>query len=609
MSVSRYKELIFMLRLLGRIKFRYFAGMLLFSLASASMPIILAFVFKLLIDAVLSGEIAGLRDAVVLLASAFAGLAAVSSLSGYLFQTAVKRAMVRLRVQLFETLCAMQPDQSARIHSGTAASLFANDVPVMERAYTEAFQTTLHFVLLGLGSIAAMFYLDWRFPAGLLVITGFSVWLGAKFMRQLRLGGKRQQNMMTRFAEHYADAKDGLSVIQMFGMQRRITRRFHSITDRLNETSLRIGTSTARLEGVEYMMDIVGFAGVVVIGGFLYSYGMAEFGTIVAIVQLQMGFVGIFSGISAPLALLQQSIAAAGRVERWLAMPKEADEAALSRIAAAGTAAALEAAAAGSGSAHSPTGQAAGPLAVEWSGVYAGYGDRRAILSGVTLAVEAGSLCAVVGWSGCGKSTLLRSLLGFVKPEAGIIRVGGRDIGTLAPEELRRLIAYVPQEPLLFEGTIADNIRHGRPDATDEQVERAAEEAGAMSFIDRLPERFGFPIGERGHRLSGGERQRIAIARALIKEAPIVVLDEPTASLDGETERSVGTAVQALRGRRTIIVVAHRLATIADADQIAVMHDGIVVEQGTHGELLRLGGWYEALYESQAYPALTKTGA
>ncbi|WP_164779831.1 ABC transporter ATP-binding protein, partial [Paenibacillus kobensis] len=584
MSASRYKELVFMLRLVGRIKFRYFAGILLFSLASASMPIILAFVFKLLIDAVLSGEIAGLRAAVVLLGSAFAGLAAVSSLSGYLYQTAVKRAMVRLRVQLFETLCAMQPDQSARLHSGAAASLFANDVPVMERAYTEAFQTTLHFVLLGFGSIAAMFYLDWRFPAGLLVITGVSVWLGAKFMRQLRLGGKRQQNMMARFAEHYADAKAGLSVIQMFGMQRRITRRFDSISGRLNETSVRIGTSTARLEGVEYMMDIVGFAGVVVTGGFLYSYGMAEFGTIVAIVQLQMGFVGIFSGISAPLALLQQSFAASGRVRQWLDTRVEpSNPQAADRLAA---------------------GQSAAAVGISWSGVAAGYGDLQPqVLRGVNLQVEAGSTYGIVGWSGCGKSTLIGTLLGFVKPESGTIRIGGRDIESIAPEELRRLIAYVPQESLLFEGTIADNIRHGRLDATDEMVERAAQAAGATAFISRLPGGFSFEVGERGHRLSGGERQRISIARALIKDAPILVMDEPTSSLDGETERAVSGAVAALKGTRTIIVVAHRLSTIEDADRIVVMHDGTVVEHGTHSELLRLGGWYEALYESQAYPA------
>ncbi|GFN29931.1 ABC transporter ATP-binding protein [Paenibacillus xylaniclasticus] len=624
MRASGFRDAALLLRLLGDYRLRYLVGVVLYSLAAASMPIILAFVFKLLIDALVN-ESGSLQSPVLLLASSFVMLAAASSLCGYLFQTAVKRAMSKLRTQLFETMCAARAERIGQIHSGTAASLYTGDVPIMERAYTEAIQTTLQLSFLGLGSIAAMLALDWRFPAGLLIITAISVWLGSRFMRQLRLAGRRQQNMLARFAEHYADAKEGLSVIQMFGMQPRVTRRFQSIAGRLNDTSVRIGTSTARLEAVEYMMDIVGFGGVVVLGGFLYSYGLAEFGTVVAIVQLQMGFIGIFSGISAPLALLQQSFAAAGRVKRWLDMPKETDCAVQWDETAAGAPAEAAAAAIsewGGGEASfvpvvgmDSMGEAAHtasitePLALEWSGVHAGYGERQTILNGVTLQVEAGSLCAVVGWSGCGKSTLLRTLLGFVKPAAGVIRIGGRDIREMEPDELRRLIAYVPQEPLLFAGTIADNIRHGRPDATDEQVELAAEAAGAKSFIDRLPGRYSFEIGERGHLLSGGERQRISIARAIIKEAPVMLLDEPTSSLDGEIERAVTAAVEALRGQRTILVVAHRLATIIEADQIAVMHDGSVVEQGTHAELLQLGGWYEALYESQTYPAVTKTGA
>ncbi|HWQ90786.1 MAG TPA: ABC transporter ATP-binding protein, partial [Clostridia bacterium] len=232
----------------------------------------------------------------------------------------------------------------------------------------------------------------------------------------------------------------------------------------------------------------------------------------------------------------------------------------------------------------------------------------RPILDGVDLEVQAGQTLAIVGPSGSGKTTLMALLMRFYDPQEGAIRLDGRDLRKLKQRSLRRNIGTVLQDPLLFNDTVRNNIAYGRPEATPEDVERAAQAANAHALIAQLPDGYDTMLGERGGRLSVGERQRVAIARALLKDPPILVLDEATSSLDAESEALVQEALDRLMQGRTTFVIAHRLATVVHADRIIVLKQGRVSESGTHETLMRSRGYYSTLVERQTRGLIRNEG-
>ncbi len=226
-------------------------------------------------------------------------------------------------------------------------------------------------------------------------------------------------------------------------------------------------------------------------------------------------------------------------------------------------------------------------------------GESNKVFEDFSLHIPAGERVGLVGRSGSGKTTLTKLILRLSDVQEGQILIDGQDISKVTQQSLRHQIAYVPQEPLLFHRTIRENIAYGKPDATDEEIRRAADEANATEFIEKLPDGFETLTGERGVKLSGGQRQRIAIARAILADAPILILDEATSALDSESERLVQEALEHLMKGRTSIVVAHRLSTVANLNRIVVLHDGRIVEDGTHEQLICAGGEYERLWNRQ----------
>jgi ABC-type multidrug transport system fused ATPase/permease subunit len=221
------------------------------------------------------------------------------------------------------------------------------------------------------------------------------------------------------------------------------------------------------------------------------------------------------------------------------------------------------------------------------------------VLDGVSLSVNAGETIAIVGPSGAGKTTIFQMLMRFADPEDGSVALDGRDIRTLPLDYLRGAFSYVPQDGALFSGTVRENILLGRPDASQDDIEKAARDAQAHDFIAALPEGYDTMLGERGMRLSGGQKQRIALARALLKNSPVLLLDEATASLDTENEKAIQQAIHQLRGKRTVMIIAHRLSTVLEADRIYVMQSGKIVEEGTHTELLARNGVYARMVGQQ----------
>jgi ATP-binding cassette subfamily B protein len=221
------------------------------------------------------------------------------------------------------------------------------------------------------------------------------------------------------------------------------------------------------------------------------------------------------------------------------------------------------------------------------------------VLRGLDLDLAQGEVVALVGPSGGGKSTVASLLLRFYDPEAGYVSVDGRDLKTVSPRSLREQVGIVSQEPVLFATSIEENIRYGRPGATMEEVQAAARAANAEQFVLDFPEGYRTPVGERGVQLSGGQKQRIAIARAILKDPPILVLDEATSALDAESEHLVQDALDRLMKGRTTLVIAHRLSTVQGADRVLVLDQGRVAEQGTHGELIQRDGLYRRLVQRQ----------
>jgi ABC-type multidrug transport system fused ATPase/permease subunit len=238
---------------------------------------------------------------------------------------------------------------------------------------------------------------------------------------------------------------------------------------------------------------------------------------------------------------------------------------------------------------------------IAWEGVRFAYPTRRdmAVLQEIDLAVEPGEVVALVGPSGAGKSTLAQLLSRFYDPEVGRIRLDGRDLRQLDPGWLRRQIGVVSQEPILFSGTIADNIRYARPEASDEEVTAAARAANAHDFVERFPDGYATRVGERGVQLSGGQKQRVAIARAVLKDPRVLVLDEATSALDAESEHLVQEALERLMRGRTTLIIAHRLSTVVGADRAVVLDGGRIVQVGSHSALMSEDGPYRRLVERQ----------
>jgi ATP-binding cassette subfamily B protein len=236
---------------------------------------------------------------------------------------------------------------------------------------------------------------------------------------------------------------------------------------------------------------------------------------------------------------------------------------------------------------------------IELRDVHFGYGDGPTVLDGIDLRIPAGETHAIVGATGAGKSTLTRLLLRFHDPRSGSVHIDGVDVRDVSFASLRRAIGYVSQDVFLFQGTVRDNLAFGRPDATDEEIEAAARQAEAHEFIASMPSGYATIVGERGQKLSGGQRQRLSIARAILRQPAILVLDEATSAVDNETEAAIQRSLARVAEGRSAVVIAHRLSTVRDADRIWVLEDGRVAESGTHDELVDAGGLYAALWRVQ----------
>lgn len=478
---------------------------------------------------------------------------------------------LHLRRVLYLKLQALGPVGLGAERSGELANSLTDGVEAVEAYYARYLPAIALMAAVPLSILAFLWPADWISGLVLLgtapLIPLFMILIGKGAERF----NQRQWRKLARLSAHFLDVIQGLGTLKLFNASRREAEVVARVSDEYRQSTmavLRVAfLSSLTLE----FFATVSIAVVAVSIGFRLFWGQMDFlhGFFVLLLapELYLPLRNLGSQYHARMA----AIGGAERIIEILGTP---------------------------GRSPGPGGHATPDLrevSIRFRQVSFSYPGNRPALDGLDMEIRPGTRLALVGPSGAGKSTVVNLLLGFVQPSSGEILVGDRSLGSLDPEEWRRHLAWVPQNPYLFHGTLLDNIRLGRPDASDAQIREAARLARADVFIDRLPLGYQTPVGERGQGLSGGEIRRIALARAFLRDAPLVILDEATASLDPESEREVVAAIETLAADRTLLVIAHRLHTVRCADQILVLDGGRVVEAGAHDALMGRDGLYQRL--------------
>ena len=460
---------------------------------------------------------------------------------------------------------------------GEITSRLTSDIATVQLAVSQALAQFINQLIMLVGGVIVLFVLNVQLTVVMLAILPAVIIAGAYFGRKLR---KISTQFQDRVADANASAEEalvGMRVVKSFTAEEIEAERYGHLIDESYQVALRRAKARAFFIPSIILAMFMGIGIVLWVGGRQVLAGDLLAGDLIAFLLLTVfvaGSIGTFTGL---YSQLQEAIGASRRIFELLDagpdLPEPADPQVLDTVSGE----------------------------VRFEGVQFRYGDRGddMVLSGVELTARPGEVIALVGPSGAGKSTLVTLVPRFYDPTFGRILLDGIDIRELDVSFLRSLIGIVPQETQLFSGTVAENIRYGRPGAADSDVRAAAHAANAHDFIMGFPDDYRTIVGERGVKLSGGQRQRVAIARALLKDPRILILDEATSSLDSESEALVQEALERLMRGRTTFVIAHRLSTVRNADRIVVLDGGKIVEEGPHETLLANGGLYQELHQKQ----------
>ncbi|TXN73106.1 ABC transporter transmembrane domain-containing protein [Methylobacterium sp. WL6] len=521
---------------------------------------------------------------------ALLGVVAVLALSSaaryYTVVTLGERVVANLRSAVFRQLTLLDPAFFDKTQSGEIVSRLTADATQVKAVFGVSISILLRNLFLFVGAVAMMVITSPRLSVLVLVAIPLIVFPLIVSGRGVRRRSRAAQDRLADASAYAAEAVGAVRTMQAFGMGRATADRFAQASENAYSAAGESIRARALLTGVAIFLISASVVGVMWYGAqgvLAHTMSAGQLSQFVLYAVFGASALGQLSEVYGELAQ------AAGAAER------------LGEILAA-----VPAIKPPADSVPMPV-PARGAVAFEAVRFAYPTRDMTAALDGIAFTAAPGERIAIVGPSGAGKSTVLQLLLRFYDPQSGRVLVDGVDVARVDPEALRARMSLVPQDPTVFSGSVAENIRYGRPQASDAEVQRAAELAHADGFIRALPQGYATPVGERGVTLSGGQRQRVAIARAILKDAPILLLDEATSALDAESERAVQSALDGLMRGRTTLVIAHRLATIRAADRILVLDDGRIVEDGTHESLLAQGALYAQLAALQFTDALDET--
>ena len=486
-----------------------------------------------------------------------------------------------LRIRIYEHLHRLSLRFYDTAKTGALMSTITSDVATIQSFASSSTLSIIVDIITIVFMIGLMFWLDWDFTLIALAITPFLLMAVMHFKKAVK---EVTRTVRIRQSEVVAVVQEGLGsvrAVKAFGRQDLEIAHLEAASHATVEAALRARQVKSLLSPMVSIVVAICTAIVLWRGTALIVAGTMTAGALTVYLAYLAKFFKPVKDLATMTSAIAQTTVALERIQKILS----ADEIIRERQDAA------------------DPGRVKGAIAFE--NIAFGYDDETQVLRDVSFKIEPGQVVGIVGPTGSGKSTVLSLLPRFYDPSGGRILIDGADVATFKLASLRAQVGFVLQETVLFRGTIRENIAYGRPGATDEEIVAAAKVANADEFIGRMPHGYDTVVGERGDTLSGGQRQRIGIARAVIRNSPIMILDEPTAALDTESEHLVIDALRELMKGRTVIMIAHRLSTISQADKIVVLKDGVVAEEGSHSELLARKGVYAELHRIQYETAAT----
>ncbi len=545
--------------------------------AGATLAVPLA--VRRVIDNGFTGENAGFIDQYFGMMLVVVAVLAVASSARFYFVTWIgERVVADVRDAVFRHVLTLSPSFFETTRTGEVLSRLTADTTQIKSTFGSTLSVALRNLVLLAGAVAMMVVTSPKLSGLTLLALPLIVIPLVLFGRQVRALSRRAQDTLANSAAFAQETLSSVQTVQSFGQQERTRARFATATEEAFDAARSRTFSRSILTALIIFLAFGSIVGVLWYGAQEILAGRMSGGTLGQFVLYAAFAAGAMGSLSEVWGEIQLAAGAAERLSELLNTRPQ--------IVAVASPKALP---------ETPEGT------VKFEGVHFCYPTRPddKALNGVSIDISAGQTVAIVGPSGAGKSTIFSLISRFYDPQTGRILVDGVDVAEADPEKVRERIAIVPQDPVIFSGSVAENIRFGRPDATEGEVLAAAQAARVDEFVSGLPQGYETRVGERGVTLSGGQRQRIAIARAVLRDAPILLLDEATSSLDAESETLVQEALDRLMSRRTTIAIAHRLATVRNADRIIVLDRGQVADQGCHDELLRKGGLYQRLAKLQ----------
>ncbi len=532
-------------------------------------------IVRLLNSVTQAKSFAPLNNLAFLLVGIFLLQAAFSFVQSYLLAYVGEHIVYDLRTSLYDHLQQLSLDFYANRRVGDIISRLSSDVTQMRTMLTSNLTTLLSSVVTLVGAIVIVLTLNARLTLFILALVPAVLLVAFLFGSRIQKGSTRIQDELADSTIVAEEGLQGIRVVKSFGRETYETKRYDTAMEKTFRASLQMAVYNSAFGSVMMFLGFGSIAAVMWYGGREVIAGRL---TLAMITGFLMYFITIAGSLGGLANLYGQLRAAMGGVQRVFEILDTKP------------------------SVHDAPNAIALPISkgkINFQNVSFSYEDNAPVIQGVSLDVQPGEILALVGPSGAGKSTIFNLIPRFYDPTDGTIQIDGYDLRSVSQESLRAQMAIVPQETLLFGGTIRENILYGRLDASETEMISAAKAANAHEFIMEFPKQYETTVGERGTKLSGGQRQRIAIARAVLKDPRILLLDEATSSLDNESEGLVQEALNRLMQNRTTIIIAHRLSTIKVADRIAVLDGGRVIELGTHQELMELNGMYARLYSMQ----------
>jgi len=581
---NRSKVLIRLLRFLKPYRWTVLAAMVLVLVSAATQGIAPMLIGQATDRYISSGKASGLAYVMILLAGVYLAGMLATRFQMFLMASSGQKLLADLRQEVFNKIQRLSLQFLESKQAGDLMSRLINDIDQLNTFFSQGLVQMIGslFALTGIG--VAMVLLNWKLGMAVLIVAPVLILTTQLFSKLARRAFRKTRETLGDVSADLQEEIGGIKVAQAFNRTDENVRRFAERNAANRDANVNATMVTSAFAPTMDILSALDMALVAAMGGVMAIRGTISVGVVVAFLQYVQNFFRPIQTVAQFWTMAQSALAAAERAFELLDTPELIQDAPNARVVDTieGT--------------------------VSFEHVRFEYEDGKPVLEDVSFSAKAGQTIAVVGPTGAGKTTLVSLIARFYDPVAGVVRIDGVDVRELAQHSLRSKIGIVTQEPFLFSGSLMENIRYGRLQASDEEVVQAAKLANAHDFIILLPDGYATNVGERGKLLSQGQRQLVSIARAILADPRILILDEATASIDTRTEVLIQKALNALMKGRTSFVIAHRLSTIRNADVVLVFDDGKIVEQGSHPDLIAIGGLYAELYRRQFKAVLPGRG-